>query len=155
VLFSKPVQLGIETNLAANQYHQLPFFDSTVAAGFPSPADDHIDRYLNLNDILIQHPAATFIVRAQGESMRDGGINDGDLLVVDKALQPVSGQIVIAVHQGDFLVKRLVAVDSTGSKYVLKAENATIQFRPIPVDDEVTIWGVVTSIIKPTHPTIT
>jgi DNA polymerase V len=87
---------------------QVPFFGAKVAAGFPSPADDYVEKALDLNELLIQKPAATFFIRAQGTSMLGAGIHPNDILVVDKSLKPVDGKIVIAAINGEFTVKRLV-----------------------------------------------
>jgi DNA polymerase V len=89
-------------------YHvSLPFYGHTVRAGFPSPADDYLEQSLDLNEHIIQHPAATYFVRAQGESMIQLGIHDGDLLIVDRALEPVHGDIVIAALDGQLTCKVL------------------------------------------------
>lgn len=85
----------------------LPLFASRVPAGFPSPADDYIDQRLDLNEHLINHPAATFFVRVSGDSMTGASLHDGDLLIVDRALEPVDGRIVIAAVNGELTVKRL------------------------------------------------
>ena len=81
---------------------KLPFFSSLVKAGFPSPADDHIEGKLDLNQFLIKHPAATFFVRVEGNSMENGGIHHGDILIVDRAITPKNGQIVVAILNGEF-----------------------------------------------------
>jgi len=86
---------------------RIPLFAAGVPAGFPSPADDYIDRHLDLHEHLIEHPAATFYVRASGDSMVGAGIHDGDLLIVDRAVEPRDGHIVIAVVHGELTVKRL------------------------------------------------
>ena len=86
----------------------IPFFNTAISAGFPSAADDFIDRKLDLNEYLIKHPAATYFVRVQGESMKDVGINTGDLLLVDRSLDIKSGSIVIAAIDGEFTVKRVI-----------------------------------------------
>ena len=83
----------------------LPFALSVVEAGFPSPAEGQIDQSLDLNELLIDHPHATYFVKVQGESMRDAGIHHGDLLIVDRARQPKSGDIIIAALNGEFTVK--------------------------------------------------
>src|SRR5471030_2397814 len=83
-----------------------PLFAARVPAGFPSPADDYIERSLDLNEHLIRHPAATFFVRASGDSMT-GSIHSGDLLVVDRSLEAADGSVVIAVIDGELTVKRL------------------------------------------------
>jgi DNA polymerase V len=86
---------------------RLAFYDAAVPAGFPSPAQDHVGDILDLSAYLIRHPEATYFVRAQGDSMVDAGIFDGDLLIVDRALEPEDGSIVIAAIDGEFTVKRL------------------------------------------------
>ena len=86
---------------------RIPLFLTGVPAGFPSPADDYIDCHLDLHEHLIEHPAATFYVRASGNSMVQAGIHDGDLLIVDRAVEPHDGHIVIAVVLGELTVKRL------------------------------------------------
>lgn len=84
-----------------------PLYGTPCPAGFPSPADDYIEQSIDLNDF-IRHPAATYFIRATGESMSDGGILSGDLLIVDRAEKPVHGSIVIAAVDGEFTVKRLL-----------------------------------------------
>jgi DNA polymerase V len=123
----------------------LPLFSHKVAAGFPSPADDYIEDRLSLDQHLIQHKDSTFFVRAKGNSMVGAGIFDGDLLVVDKSLNPVSGDIVIAVVDGDLTVKRLI---KRGNEIFLKPENH--RFKEIEFKDgqELQVWGVVTSTVK-------
>jgi DNA polymerase V len=86
----------------------LPLFGGKVAAGFPSPADDYVEKSLDLNELLVKRPAATFFVRVQGASMIGAGIHNGDMLVVDRSLEAQSGSVVIAVINGDLTVKRLV-----------------------------------------------
>ena len=116
-----------------------------MPAGFPSPAEDHLEGKLDLNQHLIRRPAATFFVRASGESMRDAGIFDGDILVIDRSITPVAGDVVIAVLHGDLTVKRLMKAGPEA--WALKAENAA--FPNIPVDEEgCEIWGVVTNSIR-------
>jgi len=115
-----------------------------VQAGFPSPADDHLEDRLDLNKHLIHHQESTFFVRAQGESMLNAGIHPGDILIVDKSLPAKSGKIVIAVVDGEFTVKRLYKYKGVVS---LKAENP--EFKDIEINEgsELIIWGVVTSVI--------
>jgi len=123
----------------------MPLFSHKVAAGFPSPADDYIEGRLSLDEHLIQHKDSTFFVRAKGNSMIGAGIFDGDLLVVDRSLNPVSGDIVIAVVDGDLTVKRLM---KRGNEIFLKPENH--RFKEIEFKDgqELQVWGVVTSTVK-------
>jgi len=122
----------------------IPIFSSRVQAGFPSPADDHLEDQLDLNKHLIHHQEATFFVRAQGESMLNAGIHPGDILVVDKSLPAKSSKIVIAVVDGEFTVKRLYKYKG---KITLKAENPDFDDIVISDGNELIIWGVVTSVI--------
>ncbi len=123
----------------------LRLYVGRVAAGFPSPADDHFEGPLDLNAHLVAHPAATFVVRVAGDSMLGAGIRDGDLLVVDRSREAVSGAIVVAVVDGELTVKRL-RVDRRGVR--LEAENPA--YKPIVVREgaELTIWGVVAHAIR-------
>lgn len=123
---------------------KCPLFICGVSAGFPSPADDHIDRKLDLNELLIQNPVASFFVRVAGDSMKDAGINNGDILVVDRSLEATSGKIIIGIVNGDLTVKRLVRND-TSCKLV--AENPDYPPVEITADVDFTVWGVVTSVI--------
>lgn len=122
-----------------------PKFGNRVPAGFPSPADDYVEAFLDLNTHLIEHREATFFVQASGESMTGAGIQDGNLLIVDRALDPKHGDIVIAVIDGELTVKRL---ENRSGKVRLTAENPA--FSPIELKEgqELTIWGVVTSVIQ-------
>jgi DNA polymerase V len=123
----------------------VPLFSHKVTAGFPSPADDYIEGRLSLDEHLIQHKDSTFFVRAKGNSMVGAGIFDGDLLVVDKSLNPSSGDIVIAIVDGDLTVKRLI---KRGSKIVLKPENPRYKEIEFKDGQELQVWGVVTSTVK-------
>jgi len=120
-----------------------PLFLETVAAGFPSPAGDYIERRLDLNEYLIQHPSATFFVRVAGDSMTGAGIHDGDILIVDRSLEPASGSIVIAAVNGELTVKRLLKHDG---RCVLQPENDDFACIEISEDD-VHIWGVASCVI--------
>ncbi len=124
--------------------YQLPLYGCKVSAGFPSPADDYLEGMLDLNEHLVQHPSATFFVRAIGESMLGAGIHPDDILVVDRSLTPTSGRIVIAVVDGELTVKRLhLSPDATR----LLPENPA--YPPIEIREgaELHVWGVVTSVI--------
>lgn len=103
------------------------------------------ERALDLNEHLIRHPAATFIVKVEGDSMSGAGILDGDLALVDRALQPCHNDIVIAVIEGEFAVRRL---STAGKRIVLKPENP--KYAPTALHDgsELVIWGVVSSVIR-------
>jgi len=126
------------------QGYQIPLYSSKVQAGFPSPADDYIEKKLDLNQFLIQHPAATFIVRASGDSMIGAGIFENDLLIVDRSLEPIDGKIIIAAVDGYLTVKRLCIKQEMS---FLMPENTAYQ--PIQINPEtgIYIWGVVTQVI--------
>ena len=121
-----------------------PLFLSGVSAGFPSPADDYLDRRLDLNEHLIKNPAATFFVRVAGDSMTGAGINDDDMLIVDRSLEPANGNIVIAVINGELAVKRLL---NKNGDCQLVAENQHYPPLDINEDTPLEIWGVVTYAI--------
>jgi DNA polymerase V len=123
---------------------EFPFFVAAVQAGFPSPADDYLESALDLNEHLIRHPAATFFLRVAGESMVGAGIHSGDLLIVDRSMQPVSGRIVIAIVDGELTVKRL---SLKHGKIYLISENP--RYSPIKIRDgqNLQIWGVVLHVI--------
>lgn len=122
----------------------LPLAESACPAGFPSPAEDHMEQRLDLNDHLIDHPAATYFVRVSGESMVDAGIHDGDLLVVDRAEEPTDGDVVVAALDGQLTVKRLQVEPQA---LVLRSEND--DYEPIRVsrEAEFRIWGVVNHVV--------
>ena len=122
----------------------LPLFSGKVAAGFPSPADDYIEKNLDLNELLVHKPAATFFVRAQGESMLGAGIHPNDILVVDRSIEAVPGKIVICALNGELTVKRL---ERDNGQWQLKAENPV--YADILIHDELdmVIWGMVTNVI--------
>ena len=123
----------------------LPMPQACVRAGFPSPAEDFTVNRLDLTQILITHPQATYLLRVAGASMRDAGIDDGDTLVVDKAIKPQHGHVVVAVVDGEFTVKYL---HQRAGRVKLKAANPTFP-DIVPKDGQtVEIWGVVTSSIK-------
>jgi DNA polymerase V len=124
----------------------LPLFGGKVAAGFPSPADDYVEKTLDLNELLVQKPAATFFVRAQGESMLGAGIHPNDILVVDRSIEPVPGKIVICALNGELTVKRLVRAKG---QWRLKAENPAYPDIALHEELEMVIWGVVTNVIHP------
>lgn len=123
---------------------QLPLFTARVSAGFPSPAEDHMERSLDLNELLIEHEAATFFVKVEGESMNNAQISSGDILIVDRSLQPKEGAIVVAILNGEFTVKRITY--QKGALFLLP-ENET--YKPIEITKEMDflVWGVVTYVI--------
>jgi DNA polymerase V len=126
-----------------------PLFSSTVKAGFPSPAEDSIEQYLDLNTHLIQHPAATFFVIASGDSMRDAGIQSGDLLIVDRAIEPTHDKIVIAAIHGELTVKRL---RKTLTEVQLIPAHPDYPVIEITEEMDLIIWGVVTHVIHTMSP---
>ncbi|MDR4504093.1 MAG: translesion error-prone DNA polymerase V autoproteolytic subunit [Candidatus Scalindua sp.] len=124
---------------------KLPLYEFPVSAGFPSPAEDFVDKHLDLNEYIVKHPAATFFVRVKGNSMQDCGISDGDLVVVDRALDPGDKSIVVAFLSGEFTIKR---VRYKKGELYLVPENR--EYEPIRVTEEMDfqVWGVVTHAIK-------
>lgn len=126
----------------------LPLFATTVHAGFPSPAHDYLETMLDLNQLLIKHPSATFFVRVQGNSMTLAGIHSGDILIVDRSLESRSNTIVVAVINGEFAVKRLHRRDDL---VTLMAECSPEHghYPPITMNEEsdCQVWGVVVAAI--------
>lgn len=121
-----------------------PLFLASVSAGFPSPAEDYIEGRLDLNRHLIKHPAATFFVRVAGDSMIGAGIHPGDILVVDRALEPQDSNVVIAVIDGELTVKR---ISQRHGKLFLVPDNQAYEPLEILEEMEFEVWGVVTSVI--------
>ena len=121
-----------------------PLFMCGISAGFPSPADDYIERLLDLNELLIKNPPATFFVKVAGDSMTGAGINDGDILIVDRSIEATNRKIVIAAVNGELTVKRLVKKNISCS---LVAENPNYESLEINEESQCEIWGVVTSVI--------
>ena len=128
-----------------NQTTMLPLYSSRPAAGFPAPGDDQVERSLDINDLVVAHPEATFFVRVEGDSMEGAGIFSGDVLVVDRSVMPTNGRIVAAAVNGELVVKRL---RSSSSELELVSENE--EYAPITVseDENCTIWGVVVGSVR-------
>ena len=127
---------------------ELPLYLSRVPAGFASPADDHVDGKLNLNEYLVKNPAATHFARVEGDSMVDEGINEGDIVVVDRSVEPADGKIVVAALNGELTVKKLRVTGKNGGRRVwLVSGNEA--YAPVEVLEghELVIWGVVTHVI--------
>lgn len=122
----------------------LPLYLTAVQAGFPSPADDYIDKKINLHDFLVRNSAATFFLKAHGESMLGAGIYDGDLLIVDRSIEAGHNKIVIAAIDGELTVKRLLR---RPHQAVLAPENPDYPEFDITHKEHVHIWGVVTYAI--------
>jgi len=123
----------------------VPVMESSVSAGFPSPAEQYTEMSLDLNDLLVNKPSATYYVRVAGDSMTGAGIMPGDILVVDRSLEPRDGSVVIAAVNGEFTVKRF-RKDGNGSVRLVP-ENK--KYRPITFSDgmELTVFGVVTASV--------
>lgn len=133
--------LGI--SVQRERYH-IPLFSSLIAAGFPSPAQDYVEQTLDLNELCIRHPAATYFVRVQGDSMIEAGIFNGDILVVDRSLNPEHGDTVVASVNGEFTVKQL----QLRPTIQLIPRNAMFSAIPISDESELSLFGVVTSVVK-------
>lgn len=123
---------------------KLPLVDAFISAGFPSPADDYLEAKLDLNQLLIQNPSSTFFARVRGNSMVDAGIHDGDILIIDKSLEPKKNSVLVCFIDGEFTVKRVMK--SNGDFYLLPQNK---EFEPIKVDknSDFRLWGVVTYCI--------
>ena len=123
----------------------LPYFSSGIKAGFPSPAADFEGDQISLDKFLVKNPLATFYAKANGTSMIGAGIDDGDIMVIDRSLEPRDGKIAVCFIDGEFTVKR-IKIETDG--VYLMPENQT--FKPIKVeeDNKLLIWGIVTHVIK-------
>ena len=122
----------------------LPLIDTLIPAGFPSPAADYVQRRIDLNERLIHDAVATFFIRASGDSMREAGIHDGSVLVVNSGRPVTHGDIVVASVDAKHTVKRLLKVDG---RYELHPDNALGDYPVIHVGEELRIFGVVTACI--------
>ena len=125
--------------------HLSPLYASQPAAGFPAPADDLIEKALDINDLVIKNPASTFFVRVQGDSMEGAGIFSGDVLVVDKAIEAKDGKIVVAAVYGEMVVKRLHKV---ADSFMLYSENEAYEPIAVSENDDCFIWGVVIGSVR-------
>lgn len=127
--------------VAGDQIPQTsPLYATRPAAGFPAPGDDMVEKPLDLNDLLIDNPTATFFVRVEGDSMEGARIFSGDILVVDRSVTPVDGSIVVAAVYGEMVVKRL---SSTKERTLLVSENEGYEPIEITANDDCFVWGVV------------
>jgi DNA polymerase V len=127
----------------STKYRQS-FFEAVVPAGFPSPAADYEEDKLDLNRYLIKNPAATFFIRVTGYSMMGAGIYSGDLLIVDRSLEPRDKSVVIAIIDGELTVKR---IRIRKKKITLEPENTNYSVRQITEDTDFQVWGVVTNVV--------
>lgn len=123
----------------------IPYADGGIHAGFPSPAQDYLEASIDLNKELISHPASTFLGRVCGDSMQDAGVNDGDILVIDKSLEPQSGDMAVCFINGEFTLKYVRI-----SKDVVWLQPANQAYQPIKVsgEDNFLVWGIVVYTIK-------
>jgi len=124
---------------------EFPLYLSSVQAGFPSAADDYLDRKIDLNEHLIKHPAATFFVKVKGDSMIGAGIYSGNMLIVDRSEDPKNNSIVVAILNGEFTVKRLHKKEG---KIFLIAENPNYKLIEIAPNMDFEVWGVVLHAIR-------
>jgi DNA polymerase V len=124
----------------------LPLLGRQVSAGFPSPADDYLEGEIDLNRLLIERPAACFLMRVTGWSMSGAGIMHGDLVVVDRSVTAVPGHIVVAVMHGEMLIKRLRRLND--GRFYLKAEHPEYPETVIGENNPIEIWGVVVGCIR-------
>ena len=124
---------------------RVPMMAWAAACGFPSPAEDYVDRPLDFNELLIEHPAATFAIRIEGESMTGAGIFPGDIAVVDRAREPVDGNVILALLDGAFTVKRYRIKD--GAVW-LQAENPDFADMPLSDGQSFEVWGVIKRCIR-------
>lgn len=126
---------------------ELEYADSGIHAGFPSPAQDYAGETIDLNRDLIQHPASTFYGRVVGDSMREEGISEGDILVIDKSLEPEDGDLAVCCLDGDFTLKR-IKFDRRSKRLYLVPSNHNYQPIEVTPENEFMVWGVVIYTIK-------
>lgn len=133
--------IASDTNTEVN----LPFVENGISAGFPSPALDFADSSIDLNKHLIKHPSATFFGRVKGDSLKNAGVENGDLMIIDRSLEPTNGKIAVCYIDGEFTAKRL-QIDKKEIWLLPENEN----YKPIRVteDNNFLIWGIVTYVIK-------
>ena len=123
----------------------LPFVESGISAGFPSPADDFLDASIDLNKEFVKNPSTTFYGRVRGDSMINAGLNEGDLLIIDKSLEPIDNKIAVCFIDGEFTVKRIKIEKEV---VWLIAENEKYQPIKVTADNDFVIWRIVTTVIK-------
>lgn len=129
---------------------ELPFVDGGIKAGFPSPAQDYLTESIDLNRDIIRHKESTFYAKVDGDSMRDAGISDGDIIVIDKALEAKDGDFVVAFIDGEFTVKQF-RLDKSGQCGWLVPYNSDYSPVKVTEDNEFLVWGVITFTIKKMH----
>ena len=126
----------------------LPFADMGIQAGFPSPAQDYIDRSLDFNRELIEHPAATFYAKVVGMSMRDAGITDGDIVVIDRAVDAEQDDIVVVFIDGEFTIKYIDFSEMKQNRIWLRPANPDFEAIKVTATADFRVWGVVVKVIK-------
>ena len=139
---NKPLEL-FRTEEQSKLY--ITISDSPVHAGFPSPADDHLENKLDLNKALVKNPATTFFARVKGESMNGEGVEDGDMLIIDKSLDPYENCLAVCFLEGEFTLKR-VRLD--GDNILLIPSNPKFKTIRVSRDNDFYIWGIVKYLIK-------
>jgi len=127
---------------------ELEYADAGIHAGFPSPAQDYAGETIDLNKDLIRHPASTFYGRVVGDSMQEEGITEGDILIVDKSIDPQDGDLAVCCLDGEFTLKR-IKLDRKSQKLFLMPSNRNYSPIEVTPDNEFMVWGVVTYTIKP------
>jgi DNA polymerase V len=132
-------------NTKSKKGMKVNLYTSTISAGFPNSANDYAQENIDMNEFLIKHAAATFLVKVKGNSMKESGICDGDILIVDRSLNPSNNSIIVAFLDGEFTVKKLRRI---GRNLYLIPENKNYQVLKITRDMDFQIWGVVTFVIK-------
>jgi DNA polymerase V len=124
---------------------EIPFFQEGISAGFPSPALDFEDLKIDLNKYLIRNPSATFFGRVKGQSLKDAGIADGDLMVIDRSAAPLHNKIAVVFLDGEFTAKR---IEKRGKEVWLMPENEAYPSIQVKPDNQFLVWGIVTFVIK-------
>ena len=124
---------------------ELPFITSGIKAGFPSPAADFDETRISLDKALVKNPDTTFYAKANGQSMKGAGIDDGDIMVIDRSIEPRNNKIAVCLIDGEFTVKR---IKKTKEELLLMPENSDFQPIKINEDNQLVIWGIVTYVIK-------
>lgn len=124
---------------------ELPFITSGIKAGFPSPAADFDETRISLDKALVKNPDTTFYAKANGQSMKGAGIDDGDIMIIDRSIEPRNNKIAVCLIDGEFTVKR---IKKTKEELLLIPENSDFQPIKITEEDQLVIWGIVTYVIK-------
>ena len=148
-LRSSPVQVAEADPFVGGTPRPRPLLLARVPAGFPSPADDYVDRALDLHELCVKNPAATYFVRVEGDSMVGAGIHSGDILVVDRSLPPDDGRVVVAALHGELTVKQIRVERTKAGVRRLRLVPENDHFPHIEVTPEMdfTVWGVVTHVV--------